>query len=71
MEMTNALEIDKTLHTSEEKDDGQRAKDKFRMFRNAEGETVKIATSDEFITATGRTIEGKGLVQAICDVEVQ
>ena len=53
------LEIDKTLHTSEEKDDVQQARDKFRMFHNSEGEATKIATNDEFITAVVLMMEGK------------
>jgi len=55
----NELEIDKTLHTSEEKDDIQRARDKFRMFDNKEQERVKLVTSDEFVTATGFLSEDK------------
>ena len=48
-----------TFHASEEKNDIQRARDTFRAHDIAQGEAAKIATSDEFITATGRMMEGK------------
>ena len=59
---------DVEMHTKEEKDDVQRAKNKFRMFANLEGETVKIATKDFSNRAKDG---GQGLVQAVHDVEVQ
>ena len=55
MSVVNKGEI---RQTETEKNDIRQAMDKFKKFDNSEGGTVKLATSDDFITAVGRLAEG-------------